>query len=287
MNLEISGGRPGYPCVVCKAPAEGAFKDYDEDLALPLRQNDDPLQQFNKIREPLFKIPHTQIIVPMLHYVLGFANELVAQLEVIADNPVLIDQLYTTLKVTKAQGYFNAFTGNHLRIIMANIRQLEQSLPQSLPLDKRAKAHQIANTLELLKDVQDLTESQFLSPDQMQELERRVEVLKQHMKTNMPLETVKQKGHFFFRHALDFTREWGNLAWFSEQGIESLHATYRRQAERYKMTDLRKQIFMLKWNFSNCILEASRPKPDDTEEYDFREEPEFFQDEGEDDEGDT
>ncbi|KAI1703459.1 hypothetical protein DdX_14883 [Ditylenchus destructor] len=121
-------------------------------------------------------------------------------------------------------------------------------------------------------------ESKFLSPEEIEELGSRMDNLLAHMRTNMPMETVKQKGHMFFRHGLEFTREWGNLTWFTEQAIESTHAAYARQARRYKMVDNRRQIFMLKYWFSQCLLEASRPRPDDAEEYEFWDDPAFFYD---------
>ncbi|KAI1702346.1 hypothetical protein DdX_15528 [Ditylenchus destructor] len=62
------------------------------------------------------------------------------------------------------------------------------------------------------------------------------------------------------------------------QAIESTHAAYARQARRYKMVDDRRQIFMLKYWFSQCLLEASRPPPDDAEEYEFWDDPAFFYD---------
>ncbi|KAI1691398.1 hypothetical protein DdX_21909 [Ditylenchus destructor] len=62
------------------------------------------------------------------------------------------------------------------------------------------------------------------------------------------------------------------------KAIESTHAAYARQARRYKMVDNRRQIFMLKYWFSQCLLEASRPRPDDAEEYEFWNDPAFFYD---------
>ncbi|KAI1728997.1 hypothetical protein DdX_01211 [Ditylenchus destructor] len=121
-------------------------------------------------------------------------------------------------------------------------------------------------------------QSKFLSPEEIQELGSRMDNLLAHMRTNMPMENVKQKGHMFFRHGLEFTREWGNLTWFTEQAIESTHAAYARQARRYKMVDDRRQIFMLKYWFSQCLLEASRPRPDDAEEYESWDDPAFFYD---------
>ncbi|KAI1696335.1 hypothetical protein DdX_19089 [Ditylenchus destructor] len=123
-----------------------------------------------------------------------------------------------------------------------------------------------------------ISQSKFLSPEEIEELGSRMDNLLAHMRTNMPMENVKQKGHMFFRHGLEFTREWGNLTWFTEQAIESTHAAYARQARRYKMVDNRRQIFMLKYWFSQCLLEASRPRPDDAEEYEFWNDPAFFYD---------
>ncbi|KAI1720874.1 hypothetical protein DdX_05123 [Ditylenchus destructor] len=116
------------------------------------------------------------------------------------------------------------------------------------------------------------------APEEIRELGSRMDNFLDHMRTYMPMETVKQKGHMFFRHGLEFTREWGNLTWFTEQAIESTHAAYARQARRYKMVDNRRQIFMLKYWFSQCLLEASRPRPDDAEEYEFWNDPAFFYD---------
>ncbi|KAI1718813.1 hypothetical protein DdX_05922 [Ditylenchus destructor] len=276
----LKAARCSFPCVVCQAHSEESFGNYVENLALPLRHNDDPLGQHSKIRQPLFRIPHNQIIVPLLHYVLGFANDMLKDLEklVLPHDPYKMEQLYSSLGVTKSLASFNAFTGNHLRIIMGQIQQLVQSLPQTLSLEDWGTARGIGRALELLKAVQDLTESKFLSPEEIQELGSRMDNLLAHMRTNMPMENVKQKGHMFFRHGLEFTREWGNLTWFTEQAIESTHAAYARQARRYKMVDNRRQIFMLKYWFSQCLLEASRPRPDDAEEYEFWDDPAFFYD---------
>ncbi|KAI1728452.1 hypothetical protein DdX_00635 [Ditylenchus destructor] len=170
---------------------------------------------------------------------------------------------------------------------MRHTHAILDCLPPALSMEQRTRARQITTALDLLKQVQDCTESKFLSPDEIEELEARIDRLLQHMREYMPDETVKQKGHMLFRHAMEFARQWGNLSWFSEQGIESLHAVYRRQAERYKMKDLRRQVFMLRWNFSQCVLEARQPQPEDAEEYEFRDNPVYFEEDGEDDEGDS
>ncbi|KAI1703440.1 hypothetical protein Ddc_16548 [Ditylenchus destructor] len=75
-----------------------------------------------------------------------------------------------------------------------------------------------------------------------------------------------------------------NIRASKKVSIESFHGMYRRQAERYKMVENRKQVFMLTWNFSQVILEAMRPVPEDAEEYDFREDPAYFGEDGEDEE---
>ncbi|KAI1695921.1 hypothetical protein DdX_19315 [Ditylenchus destructor] len=116
------------------------------------------------------------------------------------------------------------------------------------------------------------------SPEEIQELGSRMDNLLAHMRTNMPRKNCETKGHMFFRHGLEFTREGGTPTWFTEQAIESTHAAYAQQARRYKMVDDRRQIFMLKYWFSQCLLEASRPRPDDAEEYEFWDDPAFFYD---------
>lgn len=148
---------------MCQAHSEESFGNYVENLALPLRHNDDPLGQHSKIRQPLFRIPHNQIIVPLLHYVLGFANDMLKDLEklVLPHDPYKMEQLYSSLGVTKSLASFNAFTGNHLRIIMGQIQQLVQSLPQTLSLEDWGTARGIGRALELLKAVQDLTGKHF------------------------------------------------------------------------------------------------------------------------------
>ncbi|KAI1728646.1 hypothetical protein DdX_00843 [Ditylenchus destructor] len=106
------------------------------------------------------------------------------------------------------------------------------------------------------------------------------------MQHHFPDRNLKQKGHVFFRHAMEYARRWGNLTYFYEHGIEHLHAVYNRQARNYKMGEIERQHRLLKWNYLQCLLEARRSPPADAQEYLFaadEEDPTFYYEEEDDD----
>ncbi|KAI1713646.1 hypothetical protein Ddc_11902 [Ditylenchus destructor] len=157
---------------------------------------------------------------------------------------------------------------------MAPILEILRSLPEELPHDHHVQY--ICYALWHLKRLQDHTESKMLNEQGQQGLGNRINRLLEHMQECLPEKNVKQKGHFLYRHGMDFAETWGNLNYFYEHGIEHLHAVYNKQARNYKMGETKRQHCMLKWNYVQNRLEARQPAPADAVEYNFETDPTHY-----------
>ncbi|KAI1696122.1 hypothetical protein DdX_19211 [Ditylenchus destructor] len=198
----LKGGNANYPCVICHAKKEGTYDNYDCSFAVEPRSNDDPIDEAHgKIRRPLFTIiPPEQMALPMLHYFLGPR-----------------EARQTRRHAISGRDNLPPLQGNEEPCA---IPALHRQAPKDTHDD-----HHASTALWLLKKIWDSTESKFLSPDELDTLARQIEDLLAHMQQHFPDRNLKQKGHVFFRHAMEYARRWGNLTYFYEHGIEQLHAS--------------------------------------------------------------
>ncbi|KAI1701157.1 hypothetical protein Ddc_17741 [Ditylenchus destructor] len=152
---------------------------------------------------------------------------------------------------------------------MKRINELPfNSLPDGLHLTPIVQG--VPRALTLLNEIMDMCQSKFLNQEEMDTLYSRIDHLAAHMQQSLPHVTVKFKGHMFFRHAKKYIEEWGNLTYFIEQGIESLHAAYHNKANTFKVEKIRKQHLLLRWNITQGLLEASEPPPPSAIDYEFQ-----------------
>uniref|UniRef100_A0AC34FUC1 Transposase n=1 Tax=Panagrolaimus sp. ES5 TaxID=591445 RepID=A0AC34FUC1_9BILA len=127
--------------------------------------------------------------------------------------------ILNAMKVSK-QAWFQTLCGNHVQKLLLNAEKFEM-----LPCLKDSKPVQhLIQAFKFLKEIQSFTEAKFLAPLQIIGLKNSIKTLKAHMQKNLGEVRVTPKFHLLLHHFEDFVDEFQTLGYFTEQGIESLHA---------------------------------------------------------------
>uniref|UniRef100_A0AC34F5L7 Uncharacterized protein n=1 Tax=Panagrolaimus sp. ES5 TaxID=591445 RepID=A0AC34F5L7_9BILA len=172
------------------------------------------------------------------------------------DNMKEYTQILKELKVSK-QAWYQTLCGNHVHKLLLNAEKFESCLKNSEDVKN------IIHVFKLLKNIQMYTQARFLNPAEAVDLKKQIEALKIYMQQHLGEVNVTPKFHLLLHHFTDFVEEFKTLGFFTEQGIESLHAEINTIFPRAGFATNKNQWIMKHQWRRNVLGDIIRPLPED------------------------
>lgn len=101
----------------------------------------------------------------------------------------------------------------------------------------------------------DKSKSAFLTDEEIHELNTEIKKLEVHMCTKLPKMHVIPKFRILLKYVPRFTEKYRQFGYFNEQGIESIHAVFNKDARRISIRDEGKKMkWLLQWHWVKNAL---------------------------------
>uniref|UniRef100_A0A0N5BFS7 AAA_13 domain-containing protein n=1 Tax=Strongyloides papillosus TaxID=174720 RepID=A0A0N5BFS7_STREA len=245
------------PCPYCdKFVGKQLWEDYQDSC-------DKAIENELYMTDPVFtNIPVERIIPPMLHIFMGLFTDLFKKMKNTLENPTSKTALVKLQKELESinvciKDYWQTFSGNHIKKILNSSTILfEKFTNEEMDAFNLSEYKEIFNTLSL---IQGLCIADELTETQQNELNIYIENLKNLYKYSTVTKefNVTPNCHILVDHLVEFVGVYGTGSYFSEQGIESLHAWLNNhsscfQSITYKPTEQCKRMFYLMRVANNC-----------------------------------
>jgi hypothetical protein len=221
------GASANYPCILCETTSEdisnvvfnernlesvkGNVENYRTSRgAMALRNKKGKGYQ----SLPLFPINFQNIIPPPFHIIQGLASRFIDLLETDATEDEIIE-FNLFLKEISVARVRKQFTGHKMS------RLLKSDFYYRLTMVTRRP--EFFELFRLLIDCHQYAESRFLTPEEEELFDKKIEEFYETLTMHLPREAVSPKLHWFFGHVIPFIKRHHTWAFFSDQGIEGIH----------------------------------------------------------------
>ncbi|KAL3120009.1 hypothetical protein niasHT_002210 [Heterodera trifolii] len=231
----------------------------------------------------LLSIGFDRIIPAPFHVFQGLGNALIRELEQQEGCAAIAQHFFRRFGARREQFRKRDMTGNSIRKILVHASEMEHLFSTDWPIA-------ICRTLVHLGKIQKFSKAEPLSPNDLDELEERVNDFKSFLSAQERMRVFlskKPKAHLLLSHFVPFAREHKFLGLLDEQGDEALHSVWRRLEQLWKcMPDADQILQQLEHHFvNNWLLDTGKIDEMKQRQSDQREEnDEFDQSEEETDE---
>ncbi|KAL3071227.1 hypothetical protein niasHT_035553 [Heterodera trifolii] len=222
----------------------------------------------------LLSIGFDRIIPAPFHVFQGLGNALIRELEQQEGCAAIAQHFFRRFGARREQFRKRDMTGNSIRKILVNASEMEHLFSTEWPIT-------ICRTLVHLGKIQKFSKAEPLSPNDLDELEERVDDLKSFLAAQERMRgflSKKPKAHLLLSHFVPFAREHKFLGLLDEQGDEALHSVWRRLEQLWKcMPDADQILQQLEHHFvNNWLLDTGKIDEMKQRQSDQREENDEF-----------
>ncbi|XP_074661605.1 uncharacterized protein LOC141914238 [Tubulanus polymorphus] len=162
-----------------------------------------------------------------------------------------LNQVLIEIGVDRQAYHSNSFVGNHIHKLLNNAEKLCKVIPDE------SISSLFQELFERLRSLYRLySASRFLSKDEISNMTTQCHDFGRFFTSKFPNVNITPKIHILVYHVPEFVNMWGTLGLFSEQALESKHASVNRDNRTF--CSIRDNVLRSKLLFQNQALYATK-----------------------------